>query len=124
MKNQIAPASAPTLAPTFRVQTVTLYLGISLLRLHLSELLRDEVFAEDERLRANDAVYQSENATQLQRWQRNVERVRHERQLAQAVTNREQRGRTSDYSGELHANLAEDAVLAETGLSYADVLSL
>ncbi|MBO3273196.1 hypothetical protein [Hymenobacter defluvii] len=124
MKNQFATASAPTLAPTFRVQTVTLYLGISLLRVHLSELLRDSVFAEDERLRANDSIYQTEDISRLQAWQRNVERVLHERQLAQAVANREQHGRTSDYAGELRASLAEDAFLAETGLSYADVLSL
>jgi hypothetical protein len=57
MKNQLTTASAPTLAPTFRVQTRAIHLGLALLRVHLSELLRDAVFAEDERLRANDSIY-------------------------------------------------------------------
>jgi len=124
MENPIAAASAPTLAPTFRVQTLAVHLGLALLRVHLSELLRDAVFAEDERLRANDAIYQTEDAQRLQVWQRNVVRILSERQLAQAVVNREQRGRTSDYAAELAAAHEEQAFTAETGLSYADLLRL
>ncbi|OUJ67847.1 hypothetical protein, partial [Hymenobacter crusticola] len=122
MEKSIAAASAPTLAPTFRVQTLAVHLGLALLRVHLSELLRDAVFAEDERLRANDAIYQMEDTKRLQVWQRNVNRVLYERQLAQAVINREQRGRTSDYAGAVTAAGQEAAFTAETGLSYAELL--
>jgi len=124
MEKSIAPASAPTLAPTFRVQTLAVHLGLALLRVHLSELLRHAVFAEDERLRANDAIYQTEDAARLQTWQRNVTRLLSERQLAQAVLNREERGRTSDYAGAVIAAGQEAAFTAETGLSYADLLRL
>jgi hypothetical protein len=124
MEKSIAPASAPTLAPTFRVQTLAVHLGLALLRVHLSELLRHAVFAEDERLRANDAIYQTEDPKRLQVWQRNIVRVLSERQLAQAVVNREQRGRTSDYAGELATASQEAAFTAEIGLSYAELLRL
>jgi len=124
MEKSIATASAPTLAPTFRVQTLAVHLGLALLRVHLSELLRHQVFAEDERLRANDAIYQTEDSKRLQIWQRNVGRVLSERQLAHAITQREQRGRTSDYAAELTAAHEEQAFTAETGLSYADLLRL
>lgn len=124
MEKSIATASAPTLAPTFRVQTLAVHLGIALLRVHLSELLRDAVFAEEERLRANDAIYQMDDAQRLLLWQRNVARVLSERQLAQAMVSREQRGRTSDYAAELAAANQEAAFTVETGLSYADLLRL
>lgn len=50
------------------------------------ERLNSGVFTPEERLRANDSVYQCDDLTQLQRWHRNVCRVELERELAQAVT--------------------------------------
>ncbi|HEX8348380.1 MAG TPA: hypothetical protein VF598_00330, partial [Hymenobacter sp.] len=64
------------------------------------------------------------DAHRLHVWQRNVARVLTERQLAQAITQRAQRGRTSDYAAALAATRAQAAFTAETGLTWAEVATL
>jgi|GEM_PF-4088348 len=121
-------------------------LGLSLLRLHLYEVLRSPVFTDAERARAPMRIGPCQEAAQLLRWHKNVTRVHAERGaptmwiaqaepaatatpllpcvLAQDVAGRAHRGRTSDYAGELHATAMQAAFTTETGLTWADVATL
>lgn len=77
---QTATTSATTVALTPADR-----LFISLLRRRIMECMANPVFTPEERLRANDSVYQCEDAVQLRVWHKNVQRVEEERVAAQQV---------------------------------------
>jgi len=94
------------------------------MRTNITEMLDAELFSSEECQRCTASVEGCQCVARLQRWFRNVYRVRQERQLALAVAQRAQRGRTADYAAELAHQAEAAGFLAETGLSYADLLSL
>jgi hypothetical protein len=94
------------------------------MRTNITEMLDAELFSSEECQRCTANVEQCQCLAQLQRWFRNVHRLRTERQLALAVAQRAQRGRTADYAAGLTHQAEAAEFIAETGYSYSDLLSL
>ncbi|WP_324675104.1 hypothetical protein [Hymenobacter sp. GOD-10R] len=94
------------------------------MRTNITGMLDAELFSSEECQRCTANVEQCHCVAQLQRWFRNMYRVRTERQLAQAVVQRTQRGRTADYAAGLTHQTEAAEFMEETGLSYLDILTL
>ncbi|TGE24761.1 hypothetical protein E5K00_06020 [Hymenobacter aquaticus] len=98
---------------------------LSTMRRNILGMLEDTaVFDRAECLRCAENVQKCDCVARLQRWFRNVYRVRTERELAQAVALRASRGRTADHAAELAHEARHADFTAETGLTYSDLLAL
>jgi len=84
-----------SLASTGATATSDLFL----IRLHIAQQLAASLFTAEERRCAAPRIVLTDDAPQLQRWQRNIVRVQQAReaaQHAQTIAERARRGRTSD----------------------------
>jgi hypothetical protein len=98
---------------------------LNTMRRNILAILSDTtVFDQAECQRCRDNVQGCQCVARLQRWFRNVYRVRNERELAQTVAQRAARGRTADYAAELAHEARHAAFTAETGLTYSDLAHL